>query len=84
MTHLREGWHGDHRRAAAAIVHYTRGDGAGIHAILTEAVDAGRVTELFVALLAVYAFLLPELRTEQALAYIAAAVERLAAEETTP
>lgn len=56
----------DYRRATALIRHHAIGDQAGITAILDEATTEDRGTQLLVALLGVFSFITPLLRTEPA------------------
>ena len=56
----------DYRRATALIRHHAVGDQAGITAVLEEAETEDRGTELLVALLGIFAFIEPLLRTDTA------------------
>ena len=73
----------DCRRAAAIVVHHARADLEGINAILQEADECDRVTQLFLAVLDLYQTLLPELRTEVAMKLLSAWVSRLAGVDVT-
>lgn len=69
---------GDMRRAGALITHFGQGSNEGVQAILADAVEAGRVLELLLAVLAVYNELVPELRSEMGMQLMGSAVLRLA------
>lgn len=68
----------DHRRASALIVHHSRSDIDGINTTLEEAVNERRATQLVLALLEVFAYLVPELRTELGIDLMSNHVIRLA------
>jgi hypothetical protein len=68
----------DCRRAAALVIHHARGDVDGINAILQEAAEADRVTQLFIAVLDLYQTLLPELRTQVAIGLLSNWVAKIA------
>ena len=53
----------DHRRAAALILHNSRKDFAGMNAIIDEANEDDRQTQMLLGVLDLYDHLLPELRT---------------------
>lgn len=74
----------DCRRAAALVTHHARGDLAGINAILQEAVEADRVSPLFLSVLALYEVIVPELRTEAAIALMSEWVVKIAGMEPKP
>ena len=63
--------HPDYRRAVALIAHAASASAEGIEALIAEAVDAGRATELLRALLAAYGELAGQLRTEAGLTGVA-------------
>lgn len=71
----------DCRRAAALVAHYGQANLDGINAILTEAAEADRVTQLILAVLNLYSFLIPELRTPAAMQWMTRAVIHLAQAE---
>lgn len=56
---------GDNRRACALVAHMSRGDQEGCHAILVEAVQAGRYCELVYSIACLTLTLVPALLTEQ-------------------
>lgn len=58
---------GDCRRAMALISHHAVGDQAGITAIIDEAENADRATQLFIALLDAYRAIVPLLRTDSSI-----------------
>jgi hypothetical protein len=79
MTDQEKSLHRDDcRRGAALVVHHARGDVDGINAILQEAAEADRVSDLFIALLDLYQTLVPELRTELAIKLLSATVTKIA------
>ncbi len=73
---------GDCRRAACLVTHHGRDNLEGINAILQEAVETDRVTPLIIAVLDLYQFLIPELRTEFGMKIMSDAVVRLATRES--
>lgn len=72
---------GDCRRAAALVAHNSQGNIDGFNAVLREAAEADRVTPLFSALLDLFEFLLPELRSEAGIATLRQGIARLAGYE---
>lgn len=71
----------DARRAAAIITHFGRGEWPGVEAILREAGEVQRGTQLLLGVLALYDEIIPELRTEVGLSILSAHVVRLAGME---
>ncbi|HWL99087.1 MAG TPA: hypothetical protein VNP20_17220 [Nocardioidaceae bacterium] len=72
----------DYRRAAALIIHFGRDDGAGVNAVLDEANEADRATELVVALLMTYNSIVPEVRTDLGMKLMTDYLLRIAGEQT--
>ncbi|UUO03630.1 hypothetical protein M4D79_12110 [Mycolicibacterium novocastrense] len=60
MTNLNAG---DYRRSCALVYHYSHRDAEGCNAVLTEAVDARRVTALIVTVCDVFQHIVPTLVT---------------------
>ncbi len=73
----------DCQRAAALVVHHSRNDADGFNVCLQEAVAADRATQLYIAILDLYASLLPELRTPIAQHFLADWVTRSAGTDIT-
>lgn len=55
---------GDCRRAAALVAHHGNNNVDGINAVLQEAAEADRVTQLFLAILDLYQTIVPALYTK--------------------
>lgn len=72
---------GDFRRAAALITHHTSRNDDGCNAVLQEAAEAGRITELFLGLLNTYESLVPILHTTIGLGALRKIIADLAARE---
>lgn len=74
----------DARRAMALISHHTQGHQAGITAIIREAVDADRATELLLATLDAYPPLVHALRTTEAQGAMTELVHQIAEYDDDP
>lgn len=68
----------------AMIVHHARRDGDGVNAIFDEANREGRGTELLLALLDGYESIVPQLRTEAAMACLTQAMHQIAEWDEDP
>lgn len=73
----------DCQRAAALVIHHARADLDGINAVLQEAAEADRATQLYLALLDLYQYLVPEVRTELGMKMLGDTVTRLAGMDPT-
>ncbi len=71
----------DRRRAAAITLHHSRRDIAGVNAVLSEASDENRCTELILAVLDLFQVLVPALHTPPGRQLLAECVVGFAAEE---
>jgi hypothetical protein len=67
----------DGRRAAALIIHRRRADSDGVVALLDEANDSGRMTELVLAVLDLYRNAIAELRSDNGIELIASYVGQM-------
>ncbi|WP_369321546.1 hypothetical protein [Mycobacterium adipatum] len=74
----------DARRAMALISHHTRGHQPGINAIIREAVDADRATELLLAVLDAYPPIVNVLRTAEAQGAMTELVHQIAEFDDDP
>uniref|UniRef100_A1UHF9 Uncharacterized protein n=1 Tax=Mycobacterium sp. (strain KMS) TaxID=189918 RepID=A1UHF9_MYCSK len=72
---------GDFRRAAALITQHTSRDDTGCNAVLQEAAEAGRVTELILGILDVYETLTPLLHSPLGIAALRNIIADLARRE---
>ncbi len=72
----------DYRRAAALIVHFQHGDTEGVAAVLGETSEDGRPVSLILAVLQVYAELVPELRSELGISLMTSSILRMAGMES--
>lgn len=70
MAWYAAGMQGDFRRAAALIVHQSRGDGEGVIAVLNDAAAAKRCAELVLAVVHLYELLVPHLTDDNVIARI--------------
>jgi hypothetical protein len=65
-----DGIFGDYRRAAAIIAHHARGDGDGVNAILADAANHKRCSELVIAILGLYELAVPHITDDNVIATI--------------
>jgi hypothetical protein len=71
----------DCRRAARLVIRHDRRDAPGINAVLKEAAEADRVTELVVGLLSLYSSLMPMLYSQLGLQVLQRSILDWAARE---
>jgi hypothetical protein len=81
MAHYSAGIFGDYRRAAAIISHHARGDGDGVQAVIDDAAEKGRSTELLLAVVGLYQMVLPNVTDKDIVGPIQQLAAKLAAEE---
>lgn len=73
---------GDCRRAIALTVQHAQGDLDGVNAILRESAEAGRATELILAILDAFQSIVPVLHTELGLLSLSQTVHAIAHDDT--
>lgn len=71
----------DYRRAAALIQHHGTGSLAGMNAVVEEANEEDRATQLLYAVLSIYQEIVPELRTDLGMSLMSSYIYKLAGSE---